>query len=910
MELKNKSKLSTIALTMILAISAILVALPAATAQDTRITYPFLGVVPNPVGVDQTILLHVGIFQQLDNVGMGWEGLSITIERPDNQTDTISNIRTDSTGGTGRTYTPDMVGTYKLQSHFPQQMTTENKSAPGIPINTTMLASSSAVVELVVQEEPIQYYPGHALPTEYWTRPIDAQLREWNTMTGNWLFTATGFAGWRGSKVVSGNSEAPETAHILWAKPLTWGGLAGATDTYTPEWAFSHGDAYEGKWTSRWIVNGIVIYTHRDNTLPLEYTAINIRTGEELWTKTLLDNRTIFRGQNLVWAGYNHHAIYPYFWVTVGSDWYAFDPYTGDWEFTVANVPAGNTLVDEQGWLYQLNLDFNNGTGYLWSMVDLIEPFGEDSPTPGSWLPGGSFYGVRYATWNASAVANETTGELTEAAQRAYIANFTFETPLPGGSMAVRAIGFGDRVFGLQYGLTEINTWAISLKDGEEGTLLFNKTWSAPAEWEAGGVQIEFETVSLVEGAAVFWVKDKLAHYAFSTDDGEYMWGPTETEYYMNYYGWTELGERPIVLYNGKFYSSGAGGITYCYNLTDGEIIWTYAAEDPYQEFLFANDWWEWILFIADGKMYLNHLEHSAIEPMPRGAPFLCLDAETGDVIFRADGLFRGMLWGGHAIIGDSVIVTCDSYDQRVYAIGKGASKTTVSIQNDVITQGSSVMIKGRVTDVSPGTEDTRIKLRFPNGVPAVADEDQSEWMLYVYKQFAAPVVGGVDVTLIVEDPTGQYYQTSVTSDSNGVFSHMWKPGPVGEYHVTAVACENSKAYYTSYATTAFGVDQAPADTGYQGPSADEIAQATVNKLPPYPTMPTVPTASEVAQETISRLPAYPTVPSATEIAQETADRIPEAAMPAYLTIDLIILVIVAIGVVISLLAYMAIRKQ
>jgi hypothetical protein len=48
-------------------------------------------------------------------------------------------------------------------------------------------------------------------------------------------------------------------------------------------------------------------------------------------------------------------------------------------------------------------------------------------------------------------------------------------------------------------------------------------------------------------------------------------------------------------------------------------------------------------------------------------------------------------------------------------------------------------MITGYVTDTSPGTTDTSIKLRFPNGVPVVSDEIQSQWMLYVYKQFERP---------------------------------------------------------------------------------------------------------------------------------------------------------------------------
>jgi hypothetical protein len=158
MELKNKSKISTIALTLILTISAILVVLPSASAQETQTTYPFLGAVPNPVGKGQTVLFHLGIFQQLSSANMKWEDLSITIKKPDGTTDTISHINTDATGGTGVTYTPDQVGTYTCQSHFPAQYITEDRTAPGIPVGTLMLASESAELELVVQEEPTLYY--------------------------------------------------------------------------------------------------------------------------------------------------------------------------------------------------------------------------------------------------------------------------------------------------------------------------------------------------------------------------------------------------------------------------------------------------------------------------------------------------------------------------------------------------------------------------------------------------------------------------------------------------------------------------------------------------------------------------------------------------------------------------------
>jgi len=530
---KSKSKISTIALILLLTLSATLVALPAATAQESRKTYPFLGVVPNPVGVGQPVLFHVGIFQNLVTVNQGWEDISITIESPDGETETIDNIRTDATGGTGISYTPTMTGTHYCQAHFPEQelkWTLNLWGSEPLVAGPIMLASESEVLELVVQEESISYYPGQPLPSEYWTRPIDPQLREWSAVSGSWLW-----ADGRSAYAVTGNDEAPETAHILWTKPLTWGGQAGGT---MGDWAFSHGDAYEGKWDNRLIINGILIYCHRASRggdLPLYYTAVNLRTGEELWKKTLSspaeDNLGILFGQNLKWAGYNHHAIYPYIWATTfvgrgsiaGDDWHAFDPYTGEWDFTVANVPPGTTVFDEStGWIYRVNLDWDTGEGYIWSMTDLIIRFGEEASNPGSWGPAGNNYARlgsgtrsagRYETWDAAEV-NETTGELTEDAQSAYIANFTFPNDLPGGGSTVRATAFGNRsqytdvwsgkIFGLQYSYTDVKTWAISLESVKEGTLLFNKTWNAPPEWAEGQPQIAYETTSLKDGLLLF----------------------------------------------------------------------------------------------------------------------------------------------------------------------------------------------------------------------------------------------------------------------------------------------------------------------------------------------------------------------------------------------------------------------
>jgi len=266
------------------------------------------------------------------------------------------------------------------------------------------------------------------------------------------------------------------------------------------------------------------------------------------------------------------------------------------------------------------------------------------------------------------------------------------------------------------------------------------------------------------------------------------------------------------MIWDGKLYTGGAGGHIYCYDLETGDTLWTYIAGDPYQEYLFANDWWEYILFIADGKLYSNHLEHSAIEPMPRGGPWLVLDAQTGDEIARADGLFRGHHWGGMAIIGDSVIAHFDTYDLRIYAIGKGQSALTVEKPQAAIPKGSSITIQGTVMDVSPGTEDTALQLRFPYGVPAVSDASMSDWMLYVYKNFERPAdATGVTVKLELVTPSMEYKDLgTTTSDSYGNYGFTFKPETEGKYMIIATF-EGSAAYYGSIQTSYLTVDPAVA---------------------------------------------------------------------------------------------------
>jgi hypothetical protein len=114
--------------------------------------------------------------------------------------------------------------------------------------------------------------------------------------------------------------------------------------------------------------------------------------------------------------------------------------------------------------------------------------------------------------------------------------------------------------------------------------------------------------------------------------------------------------------------------------------------------------------------------------------------------------------------------------------------------------------------DISPATSGVQVKLRFPQGVPAVSEQSMSNWMLYVYKQFNRPTdTVGVPVTLTVYDSNGQVYSTAtVTSDIYGQFDYQFAAKDAGAYTVKA-SFAGSNSYYGSFAVSSpFTVAEAP----------------------------------------------------------------------------------------------------
>jgi hypothetical protein len=140
--------------------------------------------------------------------------------------------------------------------------------------------------------------------------------------------------------------------------------------------------------------------------------------------------------------------------------------------------------------------------------------------------------------------------------------------------------------------------------------------------------------------------------------------------------------------------------------------------------------------------------------------------------------------------------------------MGKGPSAMTVDSPLSGVKLGDSLTIRGTVTDISPGTQQEPIRLRFPNGVPAVSDASQSEMMQYIYYQQQKPMnATGVAIPVSVLDLNNNYRTIgTVTSDKDGFFSLNWKPDIPGQYIVYA-SFDGSESYWPSHAETSFAVD-------------------------------------------------------------------------------------------------------
>jgi hypothetical protein len=877
MELGKKKNRAIIAVVLILTMTALMVVIPAGAQieeemqvgieEGTEIpTFLQLSVAPNPVGKGQTLFINTFMTKPTltaEDGGGGdrYEPIIITMVKPAGNTYEFPPLTADPTGGAWTQWSPDQVGEYTFQAVYPGQHI-ERTTYPlfGSPTfyNFTYLASTSEIVTVTVQEDPVEWiYSSPGLPEEYWTRPIYATNWAWGQLGGSWFGLAAPAFATTGGYDATGNfnpyTKAPNTAHIMWSKSTHFGGQPGLPIPSDQEHQYMS-TSVATNFFEPVILNGILFYTKMGGPNPekVSWEAVDIRTGETLWSRSAgkSGNEVIKMGQIVRYHSMEEYGSWAFLYGIESAGFFGvanflslYDAYTGEY---IANI------TDTQSAQYIVETETN---------------------TPGSLL---GYYssGGNLTMWNSTKLMlSGIMGYMLIRPSGTYnwSAGIEWSVPLPtelNGIPISLSLSVVSRDTLVVIQRPTPGMW-VSLSYGYQIAAGYNAT-TGELLWGPVNQSIPYlQDVSVVaagDGVYVLHNKDKNEAYGFSLTDGKQLWGPVK----LVGNGWSTISRSGDVAY-GLCYIWDIGGYVNALDLQTGDIVWNFTRgsagyDTPFGVYpLWYND------AIADGKIYLS--EGTMYTPPLHPARTICLNATTGEMIWNIlsySGRVSPAIADGHMLIWNS-------FDMKMYSFGKGPTQTTVTAPDTAVQLGSSVLIKGTVMDISAGAEQDGVIERFPNGLPAVADESMTEWMEYVYMQQEEPEdVEGAKVFLKIQDPNGEWYSTTVTTDRNGRFSHMWAPAVVGEYHVTTMF-EGSESYYPSQETTTFGVDEAP--TTEDVPSAEEIADTTAGKLPAYPA------ASDIAQETINKLPAY-------------------------LTMDLIILVIAAVGVVIGLIAYMALRKQ
>ena len=804
---KNKAA-TAIAMILILTFAISLIALPSASAHTPPWqipTFAYLNARPDPVGVGQEVIIVVW----LDKMPAGtailndirFHDYKLTITKPDGETDVVNwPIVTDTTSSAYTLYTPTQVGTYTLKFEFPGQTYTWS----GAYQNDYYMPSSRTIM-LTVQDEPIEYLPGHPLPTEYWSRPIEGQNTEWASIASNFL-EPFGAAYSFGSVRYQPDGTAPNSPHILWTKPINFGGVVGGSDTGVVGATYYTGLSYETRFRNPIIIYGRLYYglPKGNNGVGGGYVCVDIQTGEEIWRQNYVVDPSFAQ---LEWFDSpNQHGVIPsgYLWATSGSTWIAYDALDGNWLFNITNVPSGTRARGPNGEIVIYQLSVANKWLALWNITQVITNGQENALQSNSYRPVGQ---VLNSTLRDSYSWNVTLPTLPSDAAIRYIVR----DDILIGSANIRNV-FGQAHFGgigTDTAASYATFWTISLKPASRGSLIWMKDFPAPA----GNITRQFGPLD--EQSRVFFMSDKETRQwsGYDLDTGNLMWGPTGQTRDFNYYptiGSGGVSQIGFTAY-GKMYTGGYGGEMFCYDSKTGELLWKYNDTNSGLE----TPWGLYPVFpgaIVDGKIYIYSGEHSPNSPSYKGSRVRCLNATTGEELWT---MLSWAAVGGFADQGfpvaDGSMAYLNVYDMRVYGLGKGPSKITVDAPMTAVTYGSSLVIRGMVTDISAGTGEKEQAARFPNGVPAMSDESMGPWMEYVYmqKSKSADAVG-VPVTIDVIDSNGNYRNIgTAVSDSSGMFALSWKPDIEGDFKVIA-AFAGSESYWPSSAETYFVVDPAP----------------------------------------------------------------------------------------------------
>lgn len=814
-------------------------------------SFAYLIVEPNPIGVGQTtyiaMMVDVPLPGSSEANDIRRHNYKLTITAPDGTVTTRTwAVVLDTTGVQSTSFTPDQVGTYTFFFEYPGQNYTWTSPPTYLANNAytgVFFLGANATATLTVQEEPVPHAMDSPIPSEYWTRPLYGEDSNWYVIGSHWLGSGSSYtaasSNYLGSFQQPGmnlwqqGGIGPDSPHILWTTPMEDGGVVGGTNTFIDGATYYSGGSYEGRFQNAIILNGRLYYkaplsdqVSTGATGGGSYICRDLRTGEILWTN---DNINPTFAQLYTYESPNQHGTIPngYLWqsVTIGSTqtWIAYDSLTGKWLFNITDVPSTGTIAyTKNGEIVKYILNYNTTTksGWLalwnWTAAEGVPPgTGVQAGAPGSgtnylqFRPVGKVINASTAySWNVT-ITTDLTGALRSQSP-------TIQYVLPEDIILGTTPSMAPGVLSLRGTVDPYQVWALSVADNNRGSLLWKKSFNAPPS----NMTLRLGPLDPVNRVWTTTTAEDMQYQGYSLENGAQIWTTNIPMRPMQFFSsGSGAGQRCVTAY-GNLYTQGFGGEIHCIDTATGKLLWVYNNTSSGVD----TAWGLMPTFIAaicDGKVYAFNNEHSPNSPLYKGYSIYCINATTGKEIYKM------LSWAGQtggqglstSVLADGTLVYYNYYDNQLYAIAKGPTQTTVTASPKVSFHGEKILLEGTVIDISPGTKQHEQAMRFPNGVPAISDESQAEWMEYVYMKQERPTnATGVPVVVSVLDPNGNYFVIgTATSDAYGTFRLPFTPEVPGTYTVVATF-EGSGSYYGSYAATSIYVDE-PAATATPMPT-------------------------------------------------------------------------------------------
>jgi hypothetical protein len=833
LQISNKNKIATAIIFAILMASVTLVANQPANAQTlaaqqpsagplpsganpsiTVETLPYLSFTPNPIGVGQSLLVNVWMHPPINVNRQFVNAFTVTITKPDGTKDTKSLTSYAGDATAWFEYVPEVAGAYKIKFDFLGMYYPAGRYLAGQIINATsggqVLGSAyyspSATKEqpLTVQENLVMSWPASPLPTDYWTRPVSPEHREWWTILGN--YPATGYRGggpmwdalypdtntaWSSQYNFVPYVQAPNSAHVVWKRQGEIGGLFGGVmgqvslrpDPGYPAIIYA-GRAYQ-------TVNKVF-----DGVTQNVWQCYDIRTGEIYWEKTGITQaptaityteRTsqAVAGESAMMRGLTANLLY-----IGGGRLIKYNPWNGAVALNVSISPL------------------TTGTYYMHEFALTVQDLGSSA---------GAANRYRLLNWSTSDSGFQTGSGMTSTIAQNLSQRIAGNISWPMSNLP-STIDFTAGVAVFASSLNPPDPSGTGVAIGQRlvgvniatGAVMWNVTVENP-----GGHEQFFSTITCVADNGKYVARMNSGDIrAWDLQTGQVAWSTPLA------YPWGVFGAYHVQSAYGLYFCGSYDGVN-AINYTNGKIEWLFNAYTPYQ---FETPYEGEYVFhvggqVADGKLYISSGEHTPSQPVTRGLKLYCLDAITGKQLWNFSGsqLDQSRLFTG--AIADGYLAFASQYDSMMYVFGKGKSQTTIDAPLVALNQGQSLVLKGTVMDMSPAQPNT----------PCISKESMSVWMEYIHMQNQIPAnVTGVPVSIDAVDPNGNYIHIAdVTSDMSGTYSYMWTPDISGKYTVTATFMGDD-SYGSSYAETAVGVVQAPQATAT--PTATPIA------MPPFET--------------------------------------------------------------------------